>query len=234
MNPVDKILQLMKWPVGLLALAFLPASLVHLQRQLWPLIDETVWGFCGIVAGVLFVIAGLLKFPPVRFAFTFQHEFSHVLFAWLTGHWVSNFTVRWRANARGESGSVLIHGGTNWLILIAPYFVPILPVLLLLPVIMYLEDYRAGATVATLCFGAVLHFALNWQQSHKGQSDLRKVGLLFSLIFLPTANLVVYGLIIATTLRGSYGAERYFETLYLMWHIHFDTVMGFISSGIAG
>ncbi|MFI4889357.1 MAG: hypothetical protein ACHQIL_02385 [Steroidobacterales bacterium] len=43
----------------------------------------------------------------------------------------------------------------------------------------------------------VYHLISTWAEAHRRQTDLQQAGLIFSLLFLPAANLFFYALIIA-------------------------------------
>ena len=87
-------------------------------------------------------------------------------------------------------------GKGNWLISLAPYFFPTLTV----PIVIYLLVVH-GATpewVDTL-LGATMayHITSTWRETHRGQTDLKKVGFIFAFLFLPAANLAFLGAVLA-------------------------------------
>ena len=92
-------------------------------------------------------------------------------------------------------------GGGNWLITIAPYFVPTLS-LVVMAVMFFLDD--GGPLWLHVGLGATVsyHATSTWQETHREQTDLQKVGFLFAFLFLPTANAISYGLIFAIVFGG--------------------------------
>jgi hypothetical protein len=101
-----------------------------------------------------------------------------------------------------KGGYVEMYGGRNFLVTLAPYFLPTVSFLILpfgwfLP-IEYLTIYFVilGSSVA-------FHLLSGWQEFHFEQSDLHDAGLIFSIMFLPVANLMFFGAIIAFVFGGN-------------------------------
>ena len=71
------------------------------------------------------------------------------------------------------------------------------------------------AAVPTTAAGVLLGCATawcvvsTWHETHAGQSDLRTAGLGFSWLFLPGANILCYGMILAHALGGPERAWGY-------------------------
>jgi len=193
-NILDRILAVLKWPVAIVGLVFLPGLAVALLEVVRVIArdPEPCLAFLG---GAALCAVGwylLLRRRSLGgFIVVLEHELTHALFAWLTFHRVVGF----RASLRG-GGHVRYLGRGNWLISIAPYFVPTLSIIAI-AVLYWLPDrylaYGSAALGATFAY----HLLSTWSETHRHQSDLREVGLLFSAVFLIAANALVYGLILA-------------------------------------
>ncbi|MDE0896383.1 MAG: M50 family metallopeptidase, partial [Planctomycetota bacterium] len=134
---------------------------------------------------------------------TLEHELTHALFALLTFHRVKSIKTTWR-----QGGAMQFEGGGNWLILIAPYFVPTLS-LAVLAVMFILDD--GGARWLHIGLGATVsyHATSTWRETHREQTDLQEVGFLFAFLFLPAANVLCYGLILAIVAEGWAAGNAY-------------------------
>ncbi|MBU1238888.1 M50 family metallopeptidase, partial [Myxococcota bacterium] len=182
-SKIDTGFSVIKWPVALLALALLPGSAV----AFWGVITGVYHHFGAMIpflggfAAYLAAWYFLLKHPLLGSAFsTLEHELTHALFAILTGHRVTGIKTSWSKG--GEMTSV---GGYNWLIYAGPYFFPTFSFLLMLLMILL----PLGA-VTRAVFGASIayHMTSTLRETHMGQSDLQSIGYIFSLMFLPAAN----------------------------------------------
>jgi len=120
-----------------------------------------------------------------------EHELTHALFAWATFHRV----VAFRATVR-SGGHVQILGRGNWLITVAPYFVPTASLLAIVALgwlpsryLLY-GNVGLGATIA-------YHVVSTVSETHRHQPDLARAGWLFSGLFLPSANLISLGIVVS-------------------------------------
>ena len=127
---------------------------------------------------------------------TFEHELTHAIVAIVTVHKVTEFKV-----TRREGGHIRTIG-CNWVISLAPYFLPTLTILLMvafhfLPVA-YLRwaDLALGATVA-------YHVLSTLAELHPAQPDFRIAGIPQSIMFIPTANLMMYGIVLSFAYHGT-------------------------------
>ncbi len=208
---VDRIVNLLKWPVGLLNLGLLPGVAIGffevLQRVLnnpQPIV------FFG--AGFLLYYVAWLLFFRRRVAgslfSTFEHELTHAIFAWLTLHRVQGLKATWN-----NGGVMTFKGKGNWLIYLAPYFFPTLTV----PIVIYLLVVHGAAPQwVDILLGATLayHITSTWRETHRGQTDLKKVGFIFAYLFLPTANLAFFGAVIAFAHGGLESSYQFFVTSF--------------------
>ena len=134
---------------------------------------------------------------------TLEHELTHALFAVLTFHRVKSIKTTW-----DQGGVMHFEGGGNWLIMIAPYFVPTLS-LVVMAVMFFLDD--GGPRWLHIGLGATVsyHATSTWIETHREQTDLQEVGFLFAFLFLPAANVLSYGLIFAVVVGGWHTGSGY-------------------------
>lgn len=208
---VDRLLAICKWPVAVLALLLLPGaawSLYELgaafsQRRLLSL------PFLGGFAAYLVVWKLFLSRPSWgSLVSSFEHELTHAVFAWATLHPVVDFKATWRSG-----GHIKIRGRGNWLIAIAPYFFPTAAVAIALALI-WLPPKWLIWTNGILGASVAYHLTSTWKETHRKQPDLHKTGFTFAWMFLPTANLISYGLVIAFALGGASACGRFLERVY--------------------
>jgi hypothetical protein len=101
-------------------------------------------------------------------------------------------------------------GGENFLIGLAPYFLPTLA-FLLLPLPALLRGEFVAPVLALIGFATAYHVCSTVYETRPSQPDIAKAGRLFSLLFLPVANLVCYGALIAFAAGGYGGLRDYLE-----------------------
>ena len=103
-----------------------------------------------------------------------------------------------------------IYGGTNWLILSAPYFFPMAPLLAYAGVVFGPDEWQQ---VSLLGFGATVGFyglAL-LTDVHRNQTDLQEVGFPFAWCFLPSANLAVLGILLCAAVGDASTVEAFID-----------------------
>jgi hypothetical protein len=192
-DTLDRILAILKWPVAITGLVFLPglvSALLEVVRAIAREPDPCLafLAGAGICAAAWYLIFS--KRTVGNFIVVLEHELTHALFAWLTFHRVVGF----RATLR-RGGHVRYTGRGNWLISIAPYFVPTLSIVAI-AVLNWLPApylaYGSAGLGATFAY----HLLSTWSETHRHQTDLQEVGLVFSAVFLLAANALVYGLIL--------------------------------------
>jgi hypothetical protein len=206
------LLALIKWPLALAVALLTPAAVLTLWDLLKSAHAAKFWqspfalGFGGMFAFML--IFHRVRF--VQFWATLEHEFTHALFAWLT---FVRVTDLWTSDGskvsreRPAVGVVMLEGG-NWLISVAPYFFPTAAAALLAATWVLAAVPTTAASVLLGCATAWCVVS-TWHETHAGQTDLRTAGLGFSFLFLPGANILCYGLILANELGGPTRAWAY-------------------------
>lgn len=197
---IDKIFVLLKWPTAIVCVFILPSAAIAfmslaLECLKSPLLMGSFFGGVFLYMTVWFV---LLKRTRASIISTFEHELTHCIFAWLTLHRVTDFKATWSKGGHMNYE----RDQDNWLITISPYFFPTAP-LLLLVCFWFFSD----ASSASLNFFLGLSFAYHVMSTHTEtgghQADLQKVGFIFALMLLPTANIVFSGSVIAFACGGS-------------------------------
>ena len=66
------------------------------------------------------------------------------------------------------------------------------------------EAYQRYAG-ALLGITVAYHVTSTWLETHRRQPDLKRVGFPFAIAFIPSANLLAYGIILAFAFEGSSG-----------------------------
>jgi hypothetical protein len=208
---INALVNALKWPIAAAALLFLPGALTSMRPALDMLIEVPehalpfILGFAGYVVGWWL----LFRKRSWGSAFsTLEHELTHALFAVLTFHRVKSIRTTWR-----QGGVMQFEGGGNWLITIAPYFVPTLS-LVVMAVMFFLDD--GGPHWLHIGLGATVsyHATSTWIETHREQTDLQEVGFLFAFLFLPAANVLSYGLIMAVVVGGWPAGSGYMDAAY--------------------
>jgi hypothetical protein len=198
-DTLDRILGWLKWPAAMAALFLLPGSAMALGRLLahiaWP-----PWPILPFVLGfiVYWVVWKLVLWWPIfpSFLSTLEHECTHAMFALATLHRVVGFRATF-----WKGGQITIQGRGNWLITIAPYFFPTACFLTGLVLMVMPADWRSSMT-AVMGLALGYHLKSSRQELHGNQTDLEKVGRLFAWLFLPTANLIALGMVLAFSYGG--------------------------------
>jgi hypothetical protein len=197
---IDRIVNWLKWPVAAVAVLLLPnsvlASLDLLRkvvadpRPVWPLLAGL--GLYGLVWW------RFLRRPVFgSFVSTLEHELTHAIFALVTLHKVTGLRATW-----WRGGHVSFQGTGNWLITIAPYFFPTI-CLFILTASLFLPAAILSPVGALLGAAIGYHITSTYRETHAGQSDLKKVGWLFCLLFLSTANIISYGVLLSFCYGGT-------------------------------
>lgn len=144
-------------------------------------------GLAGFFAGSLLwlLLAFGLGIRPGRL-YIFAHESTHVLAAWLCGGRVLKFHV-------GRYGGHVDLTKTNAWIALAPYWFPLIPVLIAVPGVLLMphtaSPERVGAIlgwVTGLAYGH--HVASTWWVLQEDQKDIRDSGWWFSLVMIWLGN----------------------------------------------
>lgn len=206
---IDRIINLFKWPMAVLSLS----NLWFLCLKDMELVLSTLNGrhqhfWVGLL---VYLVVWRVFFGGRLFGSwfpTFIHECIHVLFAWLTLHRVTGFSISWN-----KGGHVEFVGGVgNWLVIVSPYFFPLATVLALSIEFMYPLETMQRSLFLGACFGFEIVYV--WRQIHPKQPDFQMVGLGFVWAFLPGAILFGYGVLLSFLLLGMDGAFDFVMSVY--------------------
>ena len=198
---ISSLINALKWPLAIVSLAALPGSVYALIDEIeqiskdYSTAEPLLIGFAAYM--VLWTV--FLRSRSRRhgsFWSTFEHELTHILFTVL-----SFGRVRGLVASHREGGLMQHEGGGNWLIAVSPYFFPTLAVPTLL-IMLALEGEALEIARITLGVIVAYHLTSTYRETHRHQTDLQIVGFGFAWCFLPTANLMSYGLVLGMSGRG--------------------------------
>ncbi len=146
---------------------------------------------------IRYFLAGFGVFIPFWFIWlknknfysTFEHELTHLLVGLLFFKKPAHFTV-----TRDSGGETGLYGG-NFLITLAPYFLPTFA-FLMLPVYLIISPEFHLHYFILLGFVVSYHVFSTIQEFSYSQPDIIKSGKIFSTLFLVFTNILVYGFLI--------------------------------------
>jgi len=215
------VFKIFKWPVALIALVGLPGMAVACWNRLSASFSEAYLPFWIGVGGMLLLWGLLLrKAKWARFLTTIEHEALHAIIGF-----ISFVPIRELKVNEDGSGHVVFTPPTNWLMLLAPYFIPL--TLAIYAAIVFALELDPGIEAAVL--GAIfgLEWAGNVREIHPNQTDFRQAGLVFTLLFLPSAILLSYGTAITMLLEGGVGPGWTFAKAGMagMWNDTLSLIM---------
>jgi len=157
--------------------------------------------------------AGLIVFFPCLFVArmlfssawsylqTLEHEITHLIIGLL----FLKMPVGIRVSAH-EGGEVRQIGrgttGQTWVSL-APYFFPTISIFFV--VAAYFIELNQKTFLAVLGWTTAFHLVTNWSETSFRQPDLKKAGILKTILILPVMNLISYGSILAFVAGGPKG-----------------------------
>ena len=215
------VFKILKWPVALITLVGLPGMAVACWSRLLASFSETYLPFWIGVGGMLLLWGLLLrKAKWARFLTTIEHEALHAIIGF-----ISFIPIRELKVNEDGSGHVVFTPPTNWLMLLAPYFIPL--TLAIYAAIVFALELDPGIEAAVL--GAIfgLEWAGNVREIHPNQTDFRQAGWVFTLLFLPSAILLSYGTAITMLLEGGVGPGWAFAKAGMagMWNDTLSLIM---------
>lgn len=212
---IDLILKLLKWPVAIFLLLSIPALL-----QSYDYFNFHNIKFYAMGAGVGFYVLTILMagYNNCHTMQVVSHELTHTFFAVLTFHEAG----RVRINPDGSGGSMVVKGGGNWLITLAPYFFPLFAFIYML-IMPSLLKMSGGSWLVYAIYGYFIayYWATVLEQVHPKQTDIIKEGYIFSIIFIVGANLYTTGMMLAFNSKLWAGIDIY---LRLVMKLNIDNV----------
>lgn len=215
---LDDFINLLKYPAGIFMLLILVPSfqLDFLLAQKMMNMTYLLHFFLPFAAVVLF----FLFMPSLSgsfFAIT-EHELTHMLFAVLTFHRPKSLDID-----QDVGGSFSFIGKGNWLIALSPYFFPTFTFILMLGLIVYEQIYGKPPSYRLILFGIFVgyNFIATLLEIHPKQTDFAVAGPVFSICFIPGANLLIYGMLFAYLQKGWWGMAAYYVKL---WHLSLSLI----------
>ncbi|HQU86401.1 MAG TPA: hypothetical protein PKY59_24945 [Pyrinomonadaceae bacterium] len=191
LNIVGKIVAILLLPF--LAYGFGSAFYEVLTKQTWQV--SRVLPFA--IGFILFAFFWLIFKRFLQVFCTFEHELTHLIVGLLFFKKPKSFRVTFTSG-----GYVEMYGGHNFLVTLAPYFLPTV-CCLILPIAWFLPEKSLPIFLTVLGASTAFHLLSGWQEFHFGQSDLHEAGLIFSILFLPVANLIFFGAILTFVIAGN-------------------------------
>ena len=200
----------MKYLRVLAALLLIPAaaglsvSLFGILLNLGTNISQKAVPFWAGAAG--YFLFQLIFFRPVR-TYVIGHELTHAMAGILSGARLKKFKV-------ASSGGSVVLTKTNIFITLAPYFIPIYTVLL---IIVYwaggkfwaFDNYHS-LFLFLAGFSLSFHFGLTYFALAQGQSDLKQFGVFFSGVIIVLVNCFVIVLLFKALFPNEVGLKSYF------------------------
>ncbi|MBK8812588.1 MAG: hypothetical protein IPN69_17910 [Acidobacteria bacterium] len=135
---------------------------------------------------------------------TFEHELTHLLIGLL----FLKMPVGFRVSAHGGGEVKHVGWGTTgqtWVTL-APYFFPTVSIFVV--VVAWFAGMSSNYLLGALGWATAFHLVSSWSETSFRQPDLKKAGILKTLLILPVMNLICYGAVIAFVAGGG---ERFSE-----------------------
>ncbi|MBR4932151.1 MAG: hypothetical protein IKZ02_03900 [Alphaproteobacteria bacterium] len=208
---INWFLGLIKWPIAVLMLV----ALVPAFQADWLLIEKSMtakmlWEFY-LPFGVTILFFLIMPDLSGSFFTIAEHELTHMLFAVLTFHKPKGLDIE-----QGVGGYFSFEGEGNWLVALAPYFFPTFTVALMLGFGMYQQFEPKLPDYWLILFGIFIgyHFIVTLFEIHPKQTDFIVAGPVFTICFIPTANLLMYGMLLAYVLKGWAGIPAYFQLIF--------------------
>lgn len=203
---IDRAVNACKWPAAIAAALVLPPSV----QALWLLVKRVAGDPAPIAAFAIGLALYLMLWQLLlrerifgSFFSVLEHELTHALFALATLHPVIGFRATFYAG-----GHVQWRGRGNWLIYLSPYFFPTACLAIIAVAALVPDAWRWWAD-ALLGAATAYHLTSTMQETHGGQSDLQHVGFAFALLFLPAANVLALGLVLAFCHDGLAGLQHF-------------------------
>ncbi|MFH1368731.1 MAG: hypothetical protein ABII64_06370 [Elusimicrobiota bacterium] len=172
-------------------------SFFNLLLTLGRSVSESAMPFwAGII--VYFIFQGIF-FKPIR-TYVFGHELTHAIAGIMSGAWLKSFKV-------SSSGGSVVLTKTNIWIALAPYFIPIYTLLLVIAYWMASRFWQMSGFYPYFLFltGFTLsfHLCLTYFAMSQEQSDLKQFGTVFSSEIILIVNCVMLALLFRILFPGA-------------------------------
>ena len=221
---VNSIINFFKYPVAILSLLlFLDLGVIFLKITYTIIEDFSKYKNFFIGMGAYFVIWFILfKNRIGRLLVIFEHEITHTIFALLSFNKIISIAAH---NQFG--GFMTFRGGKtqgNWLIDISPYFFSTLGVIVI-GIIHISSPTYYPILMGILGYTTIHHIYNVIVAFHPKQSDITKVGLPFSILFLPSANLMMIIVMLTQIPNDSIYLQPVIDYLYYSLTFYGDFIL---------
>ena len=220
----DFFLELIKWPVALMAVVSIPAMVSALDYfHIWNM------RFFIFLAGA-FIYLALKIMASANTNTSMQilaHEFTHIFFALITFHKV----VHIHLNLDNSGGAMGFKGRGNWLITTSPYYFPLFLFILMLGFTFFSDrlpdEYWLNGILG---YFFAYHLESMIVQIHGDQPDFKEAGFLFCTLIIPPANLFFCSMVLAFNNGGWINIEKYLSVVYKFLVEDFTSVANYITN----
>ena len=209
------LIRVFKFALGLLLVPACIGASVCLYESLLPFLRDDLPFLIGFAS---YCIIFAVFQQPIR-SYVFGHELTHAIWVLLFRGEVTGFSA-------SASGGKVEATKSNFLITLAPYFFPIYSFLVIaifytmslinrfMPDFFELQRYFY-IFIFLVGFSWAFHVVLTISVMLKGQGDMKRTGLLFSLPIIYVMNVVVLGILVVFMSRYSahYTVKDYVEDM---------------------
>lgn len=212
---IDKWIEWTKWPVAILALLSVPVSLITIGGLVWKSLGSPIYLVMFLAGLGLIVFAArtdIVKFRLVRSLFRWLHDGTQAVVATLLLHPVVAIRSK---SPTPEQSRVRWLGRGNWVLLAAPYTIPVTTLALWMASLILFAPLRS----AVLGMGLGLHIAYVLHHWREGTSEMKRLGSRFCWMFFPAVQLGVAGLIFSFAVFGFVGVWDFLvDWITLPWN----------------
>lgn len=204
---VDKLINLLKWPVAFASAALTPLLAWAFLRLLGDVMQRPwnlMWFCIGVFAFVSLWRSWLASNRFGNWLIQFEHELTHLIFAVATFHPIVGFRA-----SPSKGSHVRFLGKGNWLITVGPYFFPTAAVFLWCIACFLPFGVLFPWTSLILGIAVGYHCVSTFRETHWDQTDLQELTAQFCWMFLPSSNLLVLGILIAYSHDGFTGIHQF-------------------------
>ena len=211
------IFGVLKWPIAIISIVSVPALGLVLLGTLRENISNLQWLLLGFGTYFLFWRIFIKRMQNQWFS-TFEHEVTHCIFAIAMGNRVTGMRV-----TAVEGGHMQYIGTPSWLIDVAPYFFPTMTMMALV-ILPWIPTVTPAEALFIVGITVAYHLTSTWVETHTGQSDLQKAGFIFSILFLPGANIACFNIVLNVALFGWVGIFEWYNEVQFSSLIPFDNI----------
>lgn len=192
-----------------IAFPLLTTAIIVAGAPFWTRLGNEIIYLKWLILGMAICgFAYLLFKKTLSFWIVLSHELIHALFAALTLSRVSFLS------ASADKGGAVVHSQRNFLVTLAPYAFPVFS-LVLLPISLILKKGFVGYLHFLIGITLMFYFISLVTTLRFSQPDIRKHGIIFSLVFILTMNLLFISFILITV-----GLGWHDTTLFLVQACH--------------